>query len=255
MLCATRKSDGQSVIANQEYKSNAPFVCPECCEVVILRRGTVKLPHFAHKPPIVCSYGAGETEDHRRCKMEIYNALSRQPGVTKLALERSLKTVRPDVSAYINGVPVAIEVQISTLSQETIIHRTKEYASKGIYVLWLAQWTPYLDGERYSPRLWEKWVHAAYFGRVYYWVKGLEVLPYRFEPHLRHVPETSFYERGREISAGGYTRKSKRWRSPVRDETLNLAKDFLPKQREFWKGGDLVIPFAKLYIGRHWHRN
>jgi competence protein CoiA len=184
--------------------------------------------------------------------MEIYEALLRQPGVAKVALERSLTSVRPDVSARINGIPVAIEVQISTLSHETIIHRTKEYERKGIYVLWLAQWTPYLDGERYSPRLWEKWVHAAYFGNVYYWVKGLEVVPYRFEPHYRRVLESSWYsEEGEEMNTGGYTRKSKRWRAPVRGETLNLATDFVPRQREWWKGGDLTIPFAKLYIGRH----
>jgi type I site-specific restriction-modification system R (restriction) subunit len=39
-------------------------------------------------------------------------------------LERPLGTNRPDVSAHINGVPVAIEVQISSLSLETIAYRT-----------------------------------------------------------------------------------------------------------------------------------
>jgi competence protein CoiA len=251
MLCAKRKSGGQSVFAKHESKSNGPFVCPECAKEVVLRKGTVRLTHFAHKSPIACSYGAGETEAHRRCKMEIYEALLRQPGVTEVALERSLKTVRPDVSAHINGIPVAIEVQISTLSQETIIHRTKEYERKGIYVLWLAQWSPYLDGDRYSPRLWEKWVHAAYFGRVYYWIKGLQVACYRFDPHFTRVPETSWYsDDGEKITAGGYNRKSKRYRMPVRGETLNLARDFVPRQREWWKGGDLTVPFAKLFIQR-----
>ena len=69
--------------------------------------------------------------------MEIYQALLRQPGVKDVALERPLTSVRPDVSATIHGVPVAIEVQISALSMDTIIHRTQEYARKGIYVLWL----------------------------------------------------------------------------------------------------------------------
>src|SRR5690606_11363932 len=141
----------------------------------------------------------------------------REPNVKKAALERSLKTCRPDVSAYINGVPVAIEVQISTLTIEKIIQRTEEYARKGIYVLWLLQWTPYLDANRYSPRLWEKWIHATYFGRVYYWIEGLKVVSYRFDPFLKHVPESNWYEdRGEEMSAGGYRKKSKRYRSPVR---------------------------------------
>ncbi|MGO8677885.1 MAG: competence protein CoiA [Limisphaerales bacterium] len=252
MLCARRKSDNRSVIAKWESRANAPFACPECGGEVVLRQGTARMNHFAHKSPISCHYAGGETSDHRRCKLEIYEALLRRPGVTDVRLERSLGSARPDVSANFNGVPVAIEVQISTLSQETILRRTKEYERKGIYVLWLLQWTPYLDGSRYSPRLWEKWVHAAYFGRVYYWVKGLTVAAYSFDPYFSQVPPASWYsDEGEQMSARGYNRKSKRYRTPVRRRTLNLASDFVPRQREWWKGGNLTIPFAKLFIDRH----
>jgi competence protein CoiA len=181
--------------------------------------------------------------------MAIYEALLREPGVTKAALERPLQTNRPDVSAYINGTPVAIEVQISALSMETIIRRTAEYARKGIYVLWLAQWTPYLDGIRYSPRLWEKWIHAAYFGRVYYWIEGLTVASYHFDPYFKRVAKSSWYsEDGEKKSAGGYSRKSKRHRSPVRGAVFNFAKDFVPKERKWWTGNDFVVPTAKLFM-------
>lgn len=214
-----------------------------------MRTGSVRVSHFSHKNPATCPYGTGESDAHRRCKLEIYEALLRASGVTKAALERPLGTNRPDVSACINGVPVAIEVQLSSLSLETIIHRTEEYARKGIYVLWLPQWTPYLDGVRYSPRLWEKWIHATYFGQVYYWVKGLTVASYRFEPYLKHVLRNTWHSKdGEMLAGGGYTRRSKRHRSPVRSETLNLAKDFVPKEREWWRGGDFVIPAAKLFM-------
>jgi competence protein CoiA len=85
--------------------------------------------------------------------MEIYEALQKVPGVRGAALERSLGISRPDVSVYMNGVLVAIEVQISSLSPETIQPRAIEYARNGIYVLWLLQWTPSLDVHRYAPRL------------------------------------------------------------------------------------------------------
>ena len=114
--------------------------------------------------------------------MEIFEALRTAPGVTDATLEKPMGTVRPDVLAMIKGVPVAIEVQMSSLSIETIMARTIDYHQRGVYVLWLLQWTPKLDGKRYAPRLWERWVHGAYFGRVYYWLKGLEVVCYRFEP-------------------------------------------------------------------------
>jgi competence protein CoiA len=252
MLCATRKSNNQSAIAKWQSKADAPFLCPECGTEVVLRHGTARMNCFAHKSPNSCQHAGGETNDHRRCKLETYQGLLRHPGVTDVQLERPLGTVRPDVGANINGVPLAIEVQIISLSQETIIHRTKQHDRKGIYVLWLLQWTPYVDGTRYGPRLWEKWIHAAYFGRVYYWAKGPEVAPYRFEPYLIGVPESAWHsEDGKEMTAGGYGRKSKRRRTTIRDETLNLVKDFQPTQRDWWKAGDLTIPFAKLYIGRH----
>src|SRR2546426_7526415 len=142
MLSAKRKSDGQTVTAYLESTSNGPFTCVVCNEEVILKTGRRRVNHFAHANPIACKFAVGESDQHRRCKMEIFEALQRQPGVNKAALERPLGIVRPDVSAYINGVPVAIEVQISSLSPETIAQRTRDYAIKGIYVLWLLQWTP-----------------------------------------------------------------------------------------------------------------
>lgn len=187
MISADRKSDRESVLARDVSKADGPFLCPECSEPVLVRKSSIRTDHFAHAKSGICNYSSGESDTHRRCKLEIYNALLRHPKATAVFLERSLTTARPDISATINGVRVAIEVQISNLPLETIVRRTQEYARKGVYVLWLLQWTPYLDGLRYNPRLWEKWLHAAYFGRVYYWVEGLTVACYHFEPHYRSV--------------------------------------------------------------------
>ena len=167
-------------------------------------------------------------------------------------MEHPLETNRPDVSAYINGVPVAIEVQISSLPLETITQRTIEYARKGIYVLWLLQWTPALDARRYTPRLWEKWIHAAYFGRVYYWTEGLSIVSYHFDPHLKSVPQKTWYSpKGKKITAGGYTRRSKRYRTAIRGRSFNLATDFSPRSRDWWQGNAITIPASKLYVDRH----
>jgi len=249
MLRALKKSTGQSAFASSELKSNGPFICPECDGEVVLRKGSVRISHFKHKQAVSCDYGQGETPAHRRCKIKIYKALLKEPNVRKAALERSLKTCRPDVSAYINDVPVAIEVQISTLSMETIIRRTEEYGRKGIYVLWLLQWTPYLDSVRYNPRLWEKWIHAAYFGRVYYWIEGLNVTSYHFEPYYDHIGGSTWRSvKGSLTSSKSYKKKSKRFRSPIRGKVLNLARDFAPKVREAWEAKGFVVPAAKLFM-------
>ncbi len=249
MLCAKQKSTGEIVTAYLASKTNAPFFCPVCGDEVILKTGATKVNYFAHKNPLVCRYDANESADHRRCKFEIYQALLRHPNVEKAAMERPLGTNRPDVSAIINGVPVAIEIQISSLSEETIKFRTMEYARKGIYVLWLLLWTPDLTDPRFAPRLWEKWIHATYFGRVYYWIEELTIACYNFEPSLKSVPQKSWYsERGKKITAGGYSRRSKRYRTAIRGKTLNLVNDFIPKDRDLWVGNGTIIPSAKLFM-------
>jgi competence protein CoiA len=144
---------------------------------------------------------------------------------------------------------VAIELQLSNLSVEAITYRTKEYERKGIYVLWLPHWTPALDAKQYSPPLWEKWIHAAYFGRAYYWVSGLSVVTYRFNPHYRHIPQTSWYSpSGKKLTVGGHVFRSKHQRTPVRGKTLHLVRDFIPRHRRWWKGGKLEVPYAKLFM-------
>jgi competence protein CoiA len=251
VLSARRKSNGQIVDAYFERKANGPFLCLDCNEEVVLKTGKSKVNHFAHANPIACQFAASESEAHRRCKLEIFQALQKEPGVSDVALERSLGTVRPDVSACIRGVPVAIEVQISSLSIDTIMRRTIDYAQRGIYVLWLLQWTAKLDAKRYTPQLWEKWVHAAYFGRAYYWVEGLSVVSYHFEASFRSVPRRSWYSAGGEkMSAGGYSIKSKQHRKAVRGEVLNLPDDFGAKERSWWEGNSLKVPDAKLFMDR-----
>jgi len=250
MLKARRRSDGEIVDAYFEKKSNGPFVCLVCNEEVVLRSGQNRIDHFAHANPFACEYAQGESDLHRTCKREISDALSREKNVRNVFLELPLGTVRPDVSAEINGTPVAIEIQISSLSVETIMCRTIDYHQRGIYVLWLLPWKADLDGERYAPSMWEKWIHACYFGRVYYWLRGLEVAEYKFNPSFQIVPKTTWYaEGGRKMAAGGYATRSVRFRKPRRGETLNLARDFVPRTRFWWKSGGVKVPDAKLFMG------
>lgn len=250
MLCAFSKLHNREVRADAINANHAPFFCRDCNQEVVLKLGSVRVPHFAHKNPESCPYASGETDAHRKCKLEIYNALLKEPGVAKVALERSLKTARPDVSAYIHGVPVAIEVQISSLSIETIIRRTSEYARKGIYVLWLLQWTPYVDGYRYAPRLWEKWIHEAYFGNVYYWQGGLNIACYRFDDYFEATARNLANQKRSRISSSPKPSQSKRFRIPTRASILNLVKDFTARNRRAWTGSGFVVPGSKLFAHR-----
>ena len=243
MLSARRQSDGEVVSAYFERKGNGPFVCLQCGDPVLLKTSRSRVNHFAHVDPLSRHRDRGESDAHCRCKMELFESLKEEPGVEHLALERSFCEIRPDVYFEYRGVKVGIEVQISEMGMEEIVDRTIWYHRKGIYVLWLLQWTPALDRERYSPRLFEKWIHAAYFGHVYYWTSGLNILPYHFEPVLKSTRAQSWYSKDGEVMRSrGYTRRLKRCRRAVPGEPLHLLRDFGPKERFWWEGGGIRVP-------------
>lgn len=245
MLTAIRQPDNQKAGAWEAEKNEGPYLCFCCRQMVILRKGGIKAPHFAHQPPATCEYGTGESEEHRRCKIAIYEALRSHPRVTKCEMERDLGSVRPDVSAYINRVPVAIEVQVSNLSLARIRYRTEEYTRRGIYALWLPVYTAGLRRELISPRPWERWLHAAYFGRVYYWTEGLKIQPIHFRDYLMTV-------KGR---THDYTTLSRR-KVPIRGEPAILTENFIPVERDAWTRDYISIPRAKLFMDQQpdWYR-
>ncbi len=184
MLSAVDTKNGY-VLAMEAHKDYGPFHCPECEEELILKQGRVKIAHFSHLPYSECTYaGEPESQEHINAKLEIYEALKSEPEVSKLQVERYLKEVRPDISFYFENRYIAIEVQISPLSLDELIRRTTAYTQKNIYVLW----TPILPMDvfsgRYAPKEWERNLHALYDGTVYYWLRGLEVVPVEFEQYM-----------------------------------------------------------------------
>ena len=141
-----------------------------------------------------------------------------------------------------NGVRVAIEVQISNLTMSRIIERTEAYNDLGIYVLWMPLYDAKLNSGVYAPKFWEKWLHATYFGRVYYWIDGLSVIATHFNDCLLWVEGTNY--------GGGYNRKSTRYRTPKHGFGLNILNDFKSASREAWKGGEINVPKCKIWLER-----
>ena len=177
--------DNKYVLAMEARKDDGPFFCPQCDEELILKQGRVKIAHFSHFPDSTCTYaGEPESAEHVAAKLEIYEALRTQPGVSKLQVERYLKEVRPDISFSFEGRYIAIEVQISPLSFDELIRRTTAYTQKNIYVLWMPILPMDVFSGRYAPKEWERNLHELYEGVVYYWLSGLKVVPIEFEEYL-----------------------------------------------------------------------
>lgn len=246
-MLSAQNSNGD-ILASEAVKEDGPFTCPMCGGIALLKKGRVKIHHFAHKPPTDCAYGAGESEAHRKAKLEIYEALIKHPDVSKLKLERPLGEVRPDISFYLKDTPIAIEVQVSTLSLDTIDKRTRAYKKKGISLLWAS---PFDIGikyvERYSPALWEKYLHTLYFGKLYYWLEGEILQPVRFDEYKIQVELSSWYDsNGDEQYAGGYERYSKRYRTPHLLKPVNITS-LTTVTRSAWSSKNLTAPDARLW--------
>jgi len=246
MLTALRSSDDARAFAWTEEKSQGPWVCPECARAALLRKGRIKSHHFAHKPPVLCEYGRGETEAHRKCKTAIFEALRAYPGVSNADIEHRLGAVRPDVYAVFNGQPIAIEVQRSQLTIPVIEARTEAYHRLNVPVLWLSLWRPELATQKCTPKAWEKWLHAAQMGRAYYWADygdALDIVPVHFADFLLDVTEYDGH--------GGYTKRSRRWRTPQPLlPARHVLSDFSRHPFGPYGEGAMAVPARTIWLDR-----
>jgi competence protein CoiA len=208
----------QCVLARDVEKGEGPYTCPDkdCPEPdLILRKGEVVTHHFAHRRLSSCSMG-GESIEHAECKQAIYDGL-RAHGLD-CYLEKGLEGCRPDILMEGKHNRVAIEVQISRLTIEEITRRTAHYAELGIYVLWLSPWREQLEQGSMRPQPWELWLHACYFGRVYYWLEREYVAAVHFDRGQSNV----------------------RIPKPL-DAPLSITQ-LWPTERSAWQGGRFMIP-------------
>ncbi len=133
------------------------------------------------------------------------------------------------------------------MSVNEITSRTIAYEKLGIHVLWIALYDDALKEEKYSPKAWEKWCHAAYFGRVYYWLSGITIVPVHFAEYKLYVEPSSWYgDGGEERTAGDYYKSSKRYKRPCIGKLLNLATDFKFISKPEWKQGTVYVPKCKI---------
>ncbi|QEI08856.1 competence protein CoiA [Pigmentiphaga aceris] len=251
MLTATRQQDGVKVVAAYVDKSHGPFLCTSCQRPLILNKGRIRVHHFRHPPQVARAHGQGESLEHLHCKMEIFDALAQHASVTDVELEKHLGPVVADVFAYIHGQPVAVEVQRSVLSVAEIRERTQAYTGLGINVLWIAVFPDAPTDTEHSPKACERWLHAAYLGRVYYWVNGLSLRPVHFDDMQLPVDGRSWIEPGgaRRFSSP-YTRTSQRYRTPCAGPLVDLVNDFRPRLLGPFAGGTIDVPQRRLFLDR-----
>lgn len=262
-LTALREKDNVLVHASNVSKEDGPFYCPATYESVAVRKCKDKRDHFAYVATNSPTGGSKEGELHKNCKMVICSLMQKQFPNGKWEVERktfnadSVKDyskVQPDISGRIeNRKGVVIEVQASTLSIDVIRHRTIEYTKRGAYILWIVPLVKELGPRLFRPRLFERFLHHLYFGRVYYWVEGSGTMirPVHLQTAGRDIPVSSWIENGSERSEGGYYREYKSIKKPCYGEEVDI-RDFLTGYRsEFVPENDqLKVPGCNVFMDR-----
>lgn len=227
-------------------KEDGPFYCPKCMSPAIVRKCSEKEDHFAHKPRLSPVLTTKDQSLHTECKNSICKYLSEKHPEGKWEVERPIygnrekgtKTVVPDISGRINNIPIAIEVQKSTYTLGKIKDKTEQYYKWGIYVLWIIPLREDLGNDGFRPRLFEKYLHAMYYGRAYYWIptKPNKLLPVHFSYSARYIEPTSFFdENGEEQNYDGGYRLYKTIKKPNYNGFIDIATDLKKVEKPLFR--------------------
>lgn len=193
------------IVSFKAEKSDGPFYCPECGDEVILRKGDIRVPHFAHTTPDAqCDmrmYSEAESPQHRLVKFDIYSGLKRSGKFTVVDMEYRVGHSVADVYGEKEGVRVAIEVQHSDIQIGEIAARMQKYAENDVYCAWVSPVSAPFGQVR--TKGWLRFVHAMNLGRVYHHFHGSSIYAVNYRRYAEYEPGQScdehFYSQRRLI--------------------------------------------------------
>jgi len=259
-MLSAYNTNGRQVIARDVTKVDGPFRCPECGSEVRIKKGVCKVHHFAHVPPFNCTFGVGESEEHRAAKQEVYDALLPAPEVSRLMIERLIRLskdkVRLDVSCCVrNKHLLTTELQYSRESPDEIARRTSLYTVMKIHVLWLLPYPEDLtEGEIYTTKQMERYMHTMYFGTVYYWRGADIVQPVHFRTYSLGKVYRRWYDNDKEQWVEGFIEQYPRNHSKIPEfhPVLRII-DLKPFTRKAGQFGPYALPAARLWgLDKQW---
>ena len=195
-MLTANDANGKKIVGYEICPHKTAAYCPACGSDLVLKCGKKVISHFAHKPDSVCSFSTPESYRHLSVKKAIYESLKSDSRVAKLELERYLGEVRPDISGYLNGYRVAIEVQNSDISINTIKKRYQWYSSHGIGMVWVltsplpAVLDEYRRDNCVRLKDWQLYLYYTFGKNLFYHIDGSKVKACKFKHWV------SYYEGG-----------------------------------------------------------
>ena len=163
------------------------YRCPACAAALILKKGEIKIHHFAHRPPVDCALGHGETLAHLEAKLALHAAFA--PRAHRAEMEWPLESLSGDRRADLfiwdmRGARIAFELQHTAIGAGEIAARSAAYMAAGIAVMWLPflraryrgaaeRAAPGEEGDwvirHYRPLPFERWLALFQARELWYW--------------------------------------------------------------------------------------
>lgn len=254
---ALKVANSQKIDPSIARKGDGPFYCPDCYSDVIIRKCSDKRDHFAHHARMLPVITASKNHElHNKCRDEICGFLQEKFPEENWAIERTIPPrkgkneleLRPDISGRINGKPVAIEIQKTSYTIPKIHDRTLAFTTRGIFVLWVVPLSESIGEDPFRPRLYEKYLHCMYHGRVYYWTpeSSPSLNAVHYSPVQRYIPQSTWYDVNTETerTEGGYYVLYRTLKQANPCTNLDLSSNFEVREiTEFIpKNGRMKIP-------------
>jgi len=259
------------VFADNVEKEHGPFYCPECLSEVIIRKCFEKVDHFAHRASQTPVIRKKDSDLHSKCEQVFIEYFQRTYPNGKWETERPIKAdvkkglseVIPDLSGRIivgeKAFPVAIEIQKTPYTVNRILKKTTEYYKRGVYVLWIVPLRKKMEEKPIRPRLFEKFLHGLYFGKIYYWYEelGHQVIPVHFSPTSRWIEPSSWYDRsyGEERSGGGFHYYYRTIKAPKIQSPISIDDSFMFECRDWYWNKRYKKEIPAAYILSHTKSN
>lgn len=125
-------SDGSALSARSASKK-VNYSCIECGEVVRLREGEFRQPHFYHlNPPPSCRQN-GKSLTHIQLQFYIQSKI----GADAVQLEKPFPAIHRVADSVWEKEKIVFEVQCSPMTKEEMQKRTADYESIGYQVVWI----------------------------------------------------------------------------------------------------------------------
>lgn len=123
-----------------QLRKTKKFYCPLCKQQLLLKIGSLKIPHFAHYSRSNCEnqFSERESEVHLKGKEQLYSLFKALEFDTQLEPYISSVKQRPDILLEDNTTQrIAIEFQCSPISLERLNARNTGYKSEEILPIWI----------------------------------------------------------------------------------------------------------------------